>query len=180
MIRDICNILGLSWLRMAMNPPDRLTGHAVLHRERGVMSLFRSAFLAGVVGVLGIAATAPSDAAHDPLAALANAICASPDAAAIGTVLNTFGPSTHLVDADIAEAFGTAAFMGDLGRCANKQAIYDAFAAFKQGKQDGSLLDASFAMGHVQATPDGGTASPEFYQGSYASLGTAGDPPSGK
>jgi hypothetical protein len=81
---------------------------------------------------------------------------------------------------EVAQAFGAATFLSDLGRCANRQAIADGFAYFKKGK-DATRLDAAFAMGRVAAKPGGGgTASAEIYLGSFTTLATAGDPPSGQ
>jgi hypothetical protein len=143
--------------------------------------------MVGVKRILGTAAIAllggllatQAGAAPDPVAELANAICAGRTTGDISTSLADLGPSGVLADDAIAEAFGEASFMADLGRCASGQAIADAYAAFKQGK-DGQKLDASFAMGRVSGEPTGGTASAGLYQGSFSSLGSAGDPPSGK
>lgn len=134
--------------------------------------------------VLTLAAVAglslvPVKAQDDPVTGLANAICAAPDLNALTTALNAFVTDEELSVTQVAEAFGVATFLGDLGRCANRQVIADGFAFFKKGK-DVAQLDAAFAMGRVAAKPGGGTASAETYQGSFASLGTAGDPPSGQ
>lgn len=114
----------------------------------------------------------------DPVAELANAICAGKTTGEISASLAELGPAT-LADDDIAEAFGQASFMADLGRCGSGQAVADAYAAFKRGK-DAQKLDAAFAMGRVSGEPTGGTASAGLYQGSFSSLGSAGDPPSGQ
>ena len=141
----------------------------------------RGVLLAGAMGIAGtcILAIPGNSATQDPATELAGAICAAPDAQAIAEALRTVGPSDTLSDFDIAEAFGNASFMSDLGRCANKKAIHEAFAAFKQGKKDEAKLDAAFAGGRVAGKPNGGTASVASYQASYESLGAAGDPPSG-
>lgn len=118
-------------------------------------------------------------AAQDPTSELANAICAAPTPDAVAAALASIDEADDLSVEQIAEAFGIATFLGDLGRCANRQAIADAFAVFKKGK-DAVPLDLAFAAGRVAAKPDGGTASAEIYQGSFATLGTAGDPPSGQ
>jgi len=119
-------------------------------------------------------------AADDPVGELANAMCAAPDLNAITAAISTLGTEGALAPEQVAEAFGVATFLGDLGRCANRQAIADGFVFFKKGK-DIAQLDAAFAAGRVAAKPGGGgTASAEVYQGSFASLGTAGDPPSGQ
>jgi hypothetical protein len=115
----------------------------------------------------------------DPVGELANAICAGKTTADISTSLADVGPSGALTDDDVAEAFGQASFMADLGRCGSAQAIADAYAAFKKGK-DAQKIDAAFAMGRVSGQPTGGTASAGLYQGSFSGLGSAGDPPSGK
>lgn len=119
------------------------------------------------------------NAGQDPTSELANAICAAATPDAVAAALTAVDPSDDLSDEQIAEAFGIATFLGDLGRCANRQAMADAFAVFKKGK-DAAVLDLAFAAGRVAAKPDGGTASAEIYQGSFATLGTAGDPPSGQ
>lgn len=130
--------------------------------------------------IMGALAGSPAHAADDPVGDLANAICAAPDLNAINAAIATLGTEDALAPEQVAEAFGVATFLGDLGRCANRQAIADGFVFFKKGK-DIAQLDAAFAGGRVAAKPGGGgTASAEVYQGSFASLGTAGDPPSGQ
>jgi hypothetical protein len=127
-----------------------------------------------------IALSATAYAGETTVGGLANAICAAPDMAAISGVLNTYSPEEPLTAEAIAEAFGAATFLADLGRCANRQAIADSFAVFKKGK-DVVLLDTSFATGRVAAKPEGaGAQTAGVFQGSFAQLGTAGDPPSGQ
>ncbi len=135
----------------------------------------------GMAAGLLLVCLAPGQAVSepDPVSELANAICAGKTTGDISTSLADLGPGGSLTDSDVAEAFGEASFMADLGRCGSGQAIADAYAAFKRGK-DTQKLDASFAMGRVSGEPTGGTASAGLYQGSFASLGAAGDPPSGK
>jgi hypothetical protein len=135
--------------------------------------------LALTAGVSALSLVAPGQAAEDPVSELANAICAAPDLNAITAALSTLAAEDALAPEEVAEAFGVATFLGDLGRCTNRQAIADGFVLFKKGK-DIAQLDAAFAAGRVAAKPEGGTASAEVYQGSFASLGTAGDPPSGQ
>ena len=118
-------------------------------------------------------------AAEDPINDLANAICAAPDANAIDAALTSLAPEDVMLPEQVAEAFGVATFLGDLQRCANRQAISDGFALYRKGK-DGAKLDIAFATGRVAAKPEGGAASAEVYQGSFAALGTAGDAPSGQ
>jgi hypothetical protein len=127
----------------------------------------------------GLVIAAPSLAGDDPINDLASAICAAPDLNAITSALATLAPENALNSEEVAEAFGVATFLGDLGRCANRQAIADGFAFFKKGK-DAARLDAAFAMGRVAAKPGGGAAGADSYQGSFAVLGTAGEPPSGQ
>lgn len=125
----------------------------------------------------GLAATS-SIAAEDPVTDLANAICSAPDLNGITAALATQTADDAMSADEIAEAFGVATFLGDLGRCASRQAIADSFAFFKKGK-DIARIDAAFAMGHVAAKPGGGgTATAEAYQGSFVALGTAGEAPS--
>ena len=135
--------------------------------------------VAGVLLAAAIGSPAAIRAAEDPISELANAICAAPDINAISAALNSLAPEDSFAPEEVAEAFGVATFLGDLQRCANRQAIADGFAYYKKGK-DGGKLDAAFAMGRVAAKPEGGTASAEVYQGSFATLGTAGDAPSGQ
>lgn len=139
---------------------------------------FRALFAAALATVWLIA-LAPVRAEEDPINELANAICAAPDANAVIATLASFAPEDEIAPEAVAEAFGIATFLGDLARCANRQAIADSFAFYKKGK-DSAKLDAAFAMGRVAAKPGGGTASAEVYQGSFATLGTAGDAPSGQ
>lgn len=138
---------------------------------------------ASLVVALGTAAslslTPLSVAADDPVTDLAGAICAAPDLNAITAALASLAPENAMDSESVAQAFGVATFLGDLGRCKNRQAIADGFAFFKKGK-DAVRLDAAFAMGRIAAKPGGGTAGAESYQGSFVALGTAGDPPSGQ
>ena len=127
---------------------------------------------------LGLLLGATARAEPDPIGILANAICASKSVAEINQTLGDIGPIATLTNSDVAEAFGEAAFLADLKRCRNAQAIVDAYVEFRHGK-DTQALDAAFAMGHVSDKPTGGTASVGFYEGSFATLGSAGDPPSG-
>ncbi|NOT42761.1 MAG: hypothetical protein HOP13_19965 [Alphaproteobacteria bacterium] len=119
-------------------------------------------------------------AADNPVNGLANAICTAGDINAVTAALSSVSPQDELQPIDVAEAFGIATFLADLGRCTNRQAIADGFAFYKKGKDPGPL-DAAFASGRVAAKPDGSaTAQAGTFQGSFASLGTAGDPPSGQ
>jgi len=137
--------------------------------------------ISGMATVLLLFCLAPGPALSrpDPVSELANAICAGKTPSDISTSLADLGPGGALTDSDVAEAFGEASFMADLGRCGSGQAIADAYAAFKRGK-NAQALDASFAMGRVSGEPTGGTASAGLYRGSFSSLGAAGDPPSPK
>lgn len=127
----------------------------------------------------GLALAVPSFASEDPVTDLASALCAAPDLNAITSALSTFTSEDGMDGKQIAEAFGLATFLGDLGRCANRQVIADGFAYFKKGKE-AAPLDAAFAMGRVAAKPGGGTQGADSYQGSFSVLSTAGDPPSGQ
>lgn len=140
------------------------------------MSLLRTALLCAVTA----AAVVPARAADNPVNGLANAICGANDLNAVTVALAAVAPEDELAPEDVAEAFGIATFLADLGRCVNRQAIADGFAFYKKGK-DAGPLDAAFASGRVAAKPEsGGTAHAGIFQGSFASLGTAGDPPSGQ
>ncbi len=134
--------------------------------------------LLGCGAIIGSLVVGPVSARAQPdmTSELANAICAAPNTDAVVAAVASFDT---LTPEDVAEAFGIAAFLGDLGRCSNQQAMADSFAFYKKGK-DPAPLDAAFASGRVAAKPEGGTASAEIYQGSFAALGTAGDPPSGQ
>lgn len=127
-----------------------------------------------------IALSSAAHAGETTVGGLANAICAAPDLEAIAGTLNSYSPDEPLTAEAVAEAFGAATFLADLGRCANRQAIADGFAVFKKGK-DPIHLDIAFATGRVAAKPEGaGAQVAGVYQGSFAQLGTAGDPPSGQ
>ncbi len=135
----------------------------------------------GCAAVISALTLAPVEAKASPdlTSELANAICAAPSPDAVSAAVASFEAQDGLTSEDIAEAFGIATFLADLGRCADRQAIADGFAFYKKGKDPGPL-DAAFASGRVAAKPEGGTASTEVYQGSFAALGAAGDPPSGQ
>lgn len=121
----------------------------------------------------------PALAADSPVNGLANAICSAADLNAVTAAVNAVPPEDEMLATDIAEAFGVATFLADLGRCVNRQAIADGFVYFKKGK-DAAPLDVAFANGRVAARPESVTAQVGGFQGSFASLGTAGDPPSGQ
>jgi hypothetical protein len=129
---------------------------------------------------LGLVSVPLAAAGDEPIGNLANALCAASDIKAMNEAVGARIADEIMSEEQIAEAFGFATFLGDLGRCANRQAIADSYALFKKDK-DQNALDAAFATGRVAAKPEGGgTASAEIYQGSFGSLGTAGDPPSGQ
>jgi hypothetical protein len=124
----------------------------------------------------------PVRASNNPINGLANAICAAQDLTAVDAAVAAISPDDPLSPEQIAEAFGVATFLADLGRCANRQAIADGFAVYKKDKEV-AHLDAAFASGRVAAKPEGdgrSTVPAAVFQGSFASLGTAGDPPSGQ
>lgn len=135
--------------------------------------------MAAALAATSLTLSGAARAEEDAVADLANAICAAPDVAAVVAALASFAPEDAIGPEVVAEAFGVATFLGDLGRCANRQAIADSFAYYKKGKEV-AKLDAAFALGRVAAKPGGGTASAEVYQGSFATLGSAGDAPSGQ
>jgi hypothetical protein len=140
------------------------------------VSLLRTALLCALI----VLPVAPVSAADNPVNGLANAICGAPDLNAVTVALGAVAPEDELAAEDVAEAFGVATFLADLGRCVNRQAIADGFAFYKKGK-DAGPLDKAFASGRVAAKPEGGaSAHAGVFQGSFASLGTAGDPPSGQ
>lgn len=140
-------------------------------------SLLRKALFCAL---MALAAVVPARAADNPVNGLANAICGAGDLNAVTAALGAVAPEDELAPEDVAEAFGIATFLADLGRCVNRQAIADGFAFYKKGK-DAGPLDAAFASGRVAAKPEGsGTGHAGLFQGSFASLGTAGDPPSGQ
>lgn len=142
------------------------------------MSLFlRRALLCTALGWSAL--PLPAGAADNPVNGLANAICAAADLNAVTAALNAVPPEDELATTDVAEAFGVATFLADLGRCANRQAIADGFVFYKKGK-DAGPLDIAFASGRVAAKPESGATHAGLFQGSFASLGTAGDPPSGQ
>lgn len=139
-----------------------------------VVTQLRNAF------VCALLSATPALAGDNPVNGLANAICAAGDLNAVTAALGAVSPQDELQPQDVAEAFGIATFLADLGRCTNRQAIADGFAFYKKGK-DPAPLDAAFASGRLVAKPAGSaTANAGTFQGSFASLGTAGDPPSGQ
>jgi hypothetical protein len=140
----------------------------------GSKALF-GAMLAGALFVSTVGARAQDDGVNE----LANAICKAPDFNGVLAALASFAPEDEFAPETIAEAFGVATFLSDLSRCTNRQAIADSFAYYKKNK-DAAKLDASFAVGRVTAKPASVEAGEEVYQGSFATLGTAGDAPSGQ
>lgn len=117
--------------------------------------------------------------AGDPVSRLANDVCGAHDLQTINTFVYRYISDDRLEPEEVAEAFGVATFLGDLGRCANQQAILDAFFLFKKDK-DISALDIAFARGRVAAKPASSPSSGSGgkFQGSFVALGTAGEPPS--
>lgn len=123
--------------------------------------------------------TLPTIAADDPQSRLANDICLARDLQTINDMVYRYISDDRLEPVEVAEAFGVATFLGDLGRCTNRQAILDAFFLYKKDR-DAASLDVAFAQGRVAAKPASGPSanSGGTYQGSFVALGTAGDPPS--
>lgn len=136
---------------------------------------------AAALVVLLLTASMPARAQDDAVNTLANAICAAPDVNGVIAAVRAFGPEDAVEPETVAEAFGIATFLSDLGRCASRQAIADSFAYYKKGKEI-AKLDAAFATGRVAAKPGTATSgeSESVYLGSFATLGTAGDAPSGQ
>ena len=126
---------------------------------------------------LGLSSTA--NAAEDPVSRLANDVCGAHDLQTINSFVYRYISDDRLEPAEVAESFGVATFLGDLGRCANQQAILDAFFLFKKDK-DTTTLDIAFARGRVAAKPASSASSNSGgkFQGSFVALGTAGEPPS--
>ena len=77
---------------------------------------------------------------------LAIAIAAAPDPDAVAAAVATYEIGYGLGPEQVAQAFGEATSLCDLGRCANPNAVVAAFANYKQGK-DVAVLDAAFAAG---------------------------------
>ncbi|MEQ1866468.1 MAG: hypothetical protein ABL996_17655 [Micropepsaceae bacterium] len=141
----------------------------------------RPSLLAVVLAAACVTMPGPVRAEEDAVGDLANAICAAPDVNSVISALSAFGSDESFGPESVAEAFGIATFLSDLGRCASRQAIADSFAYYKKGKEV-AKLDAAFALGRVAAKPGAATegGGEDVYQGSFAALGTAGDAPSGQ
>jgi hypothetical protein len=137
--------------------------------------------LAAILAAACLTMSGSVRAEEDAVGDLANAICAAPDVNGVISALSAFGSEESFGPESVAEAFGIATFLSDLGRCTSRQAIADSFAYYKKGKEV-AKLDAAFAIGRVAAKPGAATdgGSEGVYQGSFAALGTAGDPPSGQ
>jgi hypothetical protein len=133
------------------------------------------------LALTGLLAAAPADAREpvDYTSELAIAIAAAPDPAAVAAAVATYEIGYGLGPEQIAQAFGEAAFLCDLGRCANPKAIVAAFANYKQGK-DVAMLDAAFAAGREGVGIDAATANGEVFRDSFVALASPGDPPSGQ
>lgn len=118
-------------------------------------------------------------ASDDPVSRLANDVCGARDLQGVNELVYRYISDDRLEPAEVAEAFGVATFLGDLGRCANRQAMLDAFFLYKRDK-DAASLDVAFAQGRVAAKPANGPSANTggTYQGSFIALGTAGEPPS--
>lgn len=133
------------------------------------------------VGLLLVAiAVTPVGAADDPVSQLANDVCAAADLKSINDLVYRSISDDRIAPEEVAEAFGVAAFLGDLGRCTNRQAIVDSFVLYKKDK-DPNKLDVAFAKGRVAAKPPSNAAEESgLYLGSFVALGTAGEAPSGQ
>ncbi|MEQ1756381.1 MAG: hypothetical protein ABL973_19855 [Micropepsaceae bacterium] len=118
-------------------------------------------------------------ASDDPVSRLANDVCGARDLQAVNEIVYRYISDDRLEATEVAEAFGVATFLGDLGRCANRQAMLDAFFLYKRDK-DAASLDVAFAQGRVAAKPANGPSASNggTFQGSFIALGTAGEPPS--
>lgn len=137
----------------------------------------RNVILASLLGASALAM--PAFAGDDPQSRLANDVCLARDIQTINDFVYRYISDDRLEPTEVAEAFGVATFLGDLGRCTNRQAILDAFFLFKKDR-DAAALDVAFAQGRVAAKPASGPSADTggTYQGSFVALGTAGDPPS--
>src|SRR6185295_12465907 len=74
----------------------------------------------GCAAIIGALTLAPVEtkASPDLTSELANAICAAPTPDAVNAAIVSFEAADGLTAEDIAEAFGIATFLADLGRCA--------------------------------------------------------------
>ena len=81
-----------------------------------------SKLLAAGLAAAWLTTVMPLNAAEDPIGELANAICAASDVNAITMALSSLAPEETMPPEDVGEAFGVATFLGDLQRCANRQA----------------------------------------------------------
>ncbi|MEQ1866964.1 MAG: hypothetical protein ABL996_20175 [Micropepsaceae bacterium] len=142
-------------------------------------STVREIIVALALTGLLVALPAPVRAQPDDMGGLALAICTAPNLEAIATALTTYELVYGLSPEQIAQAFGEAAFLCDLGRCEDPAAIAVAFANYKQGK-DALALDAAFAIGQAGAEVESATASVAGGQSSFVALASPGDPPSGQ
>ncbi len=142
-------------------------------------SICREIFVA--IALTGVLAAAPAAAREmvDYTSELAIAIAAAPDPDAAAAAVATYEIGYGLGPEQIAQAFGEAASLCDLGRCANPNAVVAAFANYKQGK-DAAVLDAAFAAGHAGTEIEAATANGELFQDSFVALASPGDPPSGQ
>ena len=131
--------------------------------------------LAGLVFAFSSAAAI---AAQNPIDAGAQAACAGKGVAEISAALGKLGLIGKLPDDKVAEAFGQALYLADLGHCVSPQAIVDAFAAFKKGK-DAQTLDVAFAAGHMNGSHDGEHGHGGHDHHERDDTGSPGDPPSG-
>ncbi len=118
-------------------------------------------------------------ASDDPISRLADDVCAAKDVQGMSDIVYRYISYDRLEPQEVAEAFGVATFLGDLGRCVSQQDILDAFFLFKKDK-DATVLDVAFARGRIAAKPANGPspATGGTFQGSFVALGTAGEPPS--
>lgn len=140
---------------------------------------FREIIVALALTGLVVSTPAPARAESDDMSGLAFAICAAPSLETIASALTTYELVYGLSPERIAQAFGEAAFLCEIGRCANPAAIAVAFTNYKQGK-DAVVLDAAFAIGQAGAEVESATASVAGGQSSFVALASPGDPPSGQ
>lgn len=142
-------------------------------------SIFREIIVVAALTGLFAAAPQAARAAPDYTNDLALAISAAPDPEAVASVVATYELVFGLAPEQVAQAFGEAASLCNLGRCANPQAVFFAFTAYKQGK-DEVVLDTAFAVGQAGADIENATATAEVNQSSIVTLASPGEPPSGQ
>ena len=114
----------------------------------------------------------PVAAAGEEARRLTIEICAAGDAASMTRLATAAEEDGLLQPVQIADVFGTSDYLAERGFCPERQAVAEAFGAFKDGRPDADALDKAFSRARLLAHPPRGLSTDRRgkFEGSFLNL----------